>query len=70
MKVKTGAGKNFNAKSFHSTRHTCNSLLANAGVPMDIRRAITGHADDVTNMIYTHFSDEKKQEALASAFKF
>jgi integrase len=70
MQVKSGAGQNFAAKSFHSTRHTCNSLLANAGVPMDIRRAITGHADDVTNMIYTHFSDEKKQEALASAFKF
>lgn len=63
-----GKGRGFHSKSFHSTRHTCNSLLANAGVPADIRRLITGHADDSTNLIYTHLEDKTKAKALQKAF--
>lgn len=69
-KVKgTGKGRSFHSKTFHSTRHTCNSLLANAGVPKDIRILITGHADDATNLIYTHLDDATKAKALTKAFK-
>lgn len=69
-KVKAkGKGRGFNSKTFHSTRHTCNSLLANAGVPPDIRQKITGHADEKTNLIYTHIEDTTKARALTRAFK-
>lgn len=61
-------GRSFSSKTFHSTRHTCNSLLANAGVPADVRRMITGHSDDSTNLIYTHFEDKTKAKALKKAF--
>lgn len=63
-----GRGRGFNSKTFHSTRHTCNSLLANAGIPSDVRRMITGHADDATNAIYTHLDDATKGKALVKAF--
>lgn len=63
-----GRGRAFHSKTFHSTRHTCNSLLANAGIPADIRRMITGHADDATNLIYTHLDDKTKAKALEKAF--
>lgn len=65
--ARKGKGRSFNTKTFHSTRHTCNSLLANAGVPIDIRRMITGHAGDEMNLVYTHLEDETKAEALAKA---
>ena len=60
-------GRAFNSKTFHSTRHTCNSALANAGVPSDIRRLITGHADDRTNERYTHLADATKAQALVKS---
>lgn len=66
----TGKGRSFHSKTFHSTRHTCNSLLANAGIPKDVRILITGHAaDDATNLIYTHLDDSTKAKALTKAFK-
>jgi len=61
-------GRRFHSKTFHSTRHTCNSLLANAGVPADVRRMITGHSDTETNIIYTHLDDKTKAKALVKAF--
>lgn len=64
-----GKGRGFNSLSFHSTRHTCNSLLAEAGVPADIRLLITGHGDKRTNIGYTHLADETKAKALQKAFK-
>jgi len=65
----TGKGRAFNSLSFHSTRHTCNSLLAQAGVPFEIRKLITGHAGEATNIIYTHLDDATKAKALNKAFK-
>lgn len=64
-----GKGRGFNSLTFHSTRHTCNSLLAEAGVPADIRLLITGHGDKRTNLGYTHIADETKAKALQKAFK-
>lgn len=64
-----GKGRSFNSKTFHSTRHTCNTALARAGVPVDVRKLITGHADAETNIIYTHLDDATKAKALTKAFK-
>lgn len=47
-------GQTWTGKTFHSLRHTTNSLLANAGVSPDVRRQILGHASDKMNARYTH----------------
>ena len=66
---KQGKGRSFHSLTFHSTRHTCNTLLANAGVPFEIRKLITGHTDLATNITYTHLDDQTKHKALKKAFK-
>ena len=64
-----GRGRSFHSLTFHSTRHTCNTLLANAGIPFEVRKLITGHADLATNITYTHLDDATKGKALTKAFK-
>ncbi len=63
-----GKGHAFNSLTFHSTRHTCNTLLANAGIPFEVRKMITGHADLATNITYTHLDEQTKHKALKKAF--
>lgn len=66
--TKKGAkGRNWNSLTFHSFRHTCNSLLANAGVSGDVRMSILGHASQKMNNRYTHLEDEIKGTALVEA---
>ena len=49
----------------HDARHTCASLLAEAGVDERIVRAILGHSsNEVTERVYTHISLEKKLDAI------
>jgi integrase len=51
--------------TLHDTRHTCVSLLANAGVDKRIIQAIVGHqGKDVTDKVYTHINLEVMKEAL------
>lgn len=51
--------------TLHDTRHTCASLLANAGVDKRIVQAILGHkGKDVTDKVYTHISIDVMREAL------
>ena len=51
--------------TLHDTRHTCVSLLANAGVDKRIIQAIVGHkGKDVTDGVYTHIDLEVMREAL------
>ena len=51
--------------TLHDTRHTCVSLLANAGVDKRIIQAIVGHkGKDVTDKVYTHIDIEVMREAL------
>ena len=45
--------RTFTRRSFHSLRHTCNSELANADVPQEVRRKLVGHMDNEINDIYT-----------------
>lgn len=50
--------------SFHSLRHTGNSLLANAGVDRELRKSITGHTSDDVHADYTHLEMEIRRKAL------
>jgi integrase len=47
-------GRSVNALSFHSFRHTLTSIMANAGVPVEVRQKFTGHASAAMNQHYTH----------------
>jgi integrase len=66
-KVEGSKGQSWTNKTFHSFRHTTNSLLANAGISDDIRRKITGHTTTKMNTIYTHMEAKVLQEALQRA---
>jgi integrase len=48
------AGRTVNSLSFHSFRHTLTSIMANAGVPVEVRQKFTGHASAEMNQHYTH----------------
>lgn len=49
----------------HSARHTCNTVLTELGVQVDVRRQILGHASNAINeAVYTHTSDVRVAEAM------
>lgn len=49
----------------HSARHTCNTVLNELGVPVDVRQAILGHASrSVNEAVYTHTSDVRVVDAM------
>ena len=49
----------------HDTRHTCISMLTEAGVDSRIIKAIVGHTGEgVTEQVYTHISMEAKLNAI------
>ena len=52
---------------FHDLRHTCVTLLLDAGVPPHIVQAIAGHSGiQVTMSIYAHAAQEEQRKALRS----
>ena len=57
-------GASWTGKTFHSLRHTTNSLLANAGVADDVRRQILGHASTKMNAHYTHLQIQTTLDGL------
>ena len=57
-------GRRTSAKSFHSTRHTAASMLANMGVSHEIREAIVGHTDSETHRKYTHLEMDTLREGI------
>jgi integrase len=59
-----GSGRNVNALSFHSLRHSFTSLLANAGVSQELRMALTGHTQADTHRVYTHHQLQALQAAV------
>ena len=59
-------GRIRNTLSFHSLRHSFNSALANAGVPVEIRQKFTGHASAAMNANYTHLEMETFRKAIAN----
>ena len=60
-------GHGWTGKTFHSLRHTTNSLLANAGVSDDVRRQILGHASTKMNARYTHLQVKTTLAGLKKA---
>jgi len=60
-----GAGRSQSSLSFHSLRHTFNAALANAGVSVEIRQKLTGHASAEMNAVYTHHELEPLRAAVA-----
>ena len=48
------SGRKVFALSFHSLRHSFTSILANAGVPEELRMALTGHKERAVHQRYTH----------------
>lgn len=53
-KAEGAAGRNRRALSFHSLRHSFVSRLANAGVSVELRQELAGHASAEMNLSYTH----------------
>jgi integrase len=64
----TGEGhkkrRRVNEISFHSLRHTANSLLKNAGVPDAVVMDLIGHDSDQSSERYTHIDQQAKRRAL------
>ena len=61
----TGRGRTRFARSFHSTRHTAATWLANEGVQEDLRMLITDHESREIAKSYTHHSVELLRAAVA-----
>ncbi len=59
-------GRNVSRLSFHSLRHSFNSAMANADVPLEIRQKLTGHASQEMNKHYTHLELETVRRAVES----
>ncbi len=64
--IKNGVGKarTKNRLSFHSLRHSFNSILANKDVSGEIRQKLTGHTSDAMNQKYTHLELETLRQAV------
>lgn len=66
-KTEGSKGQTWTNKTFHSLRHTCNSLMANAGVSDDVRIKILGHSTVKMNQRYTHMDAATSEAALVKA---
>jgi integrase len=61
-----GVGRGITDKTFHSWRHTTNSLLVDAGVDQRVRQLICDHDSVKVSNNYTHASIETMAKALES----
>lgn len=59
-----GAGRGITDKTFHSWRHTTNSLLVDAGVDQRVRQLICDHDSTKVSNNYTHASLETMAKAI------
>jgi integrase len=66
LREAVGAGRSQSSLSFHSLRHTFNAALANAGVAVEIRQKLTGHASPEMNAQYTHHELAPLRAAIAA----
>lgn len=60
-----GVGRKVTLLSFHSFRHTFNSMLANAGVSQELRQMMTGHSSAQINDKYTHLKMASLSDAVS-----
>ena len=64
MVVKGKGIRNFTKRTFHSLRHSFNSVLANNGVAEEVRRKLTGHSSPMMNQKYTHLEMDTLKGAM------
>jgi integrase len=64
-----GDGRNQADKTFHSWRHTCNTMLSNAGVDVRIRQLVSDHESQTINARYTHPALESMAKAVKKVAK-
>ena len=64
--VQTSRSRKFSRLSFHSLRHGFSSVLANAGIPADVRMKLTGHKSVDVHQRYTHMQLEPLKQAMAT----
>jgi len=65
LPLKKKGQRTFQAKTFHSLRHTFVSQMAENNVSMEIRKELAGHDSDVHRK-YTHYSTETYRKAINS----
>ena len=58
-------GRKFSSLSFHSLRHTCNSVMHANGVSQENRMRITGHSSTRMNDAYTHAEEQTIRETTS-----
>lgn len=58
-------GRSFSAYSFHSLRHTFNTVLMNKGVSQELRMRLSGHKSEEMNTRYSHAEIETLRAAVA-----
>lgn len=63
MPTKRTGSRMFQAKTYHSLRHTFVSLMANSGVSQELRKELAGHSSDV-HRNYTHHSPRALKGAV------
>ena len=63
MPTKRIGSRMFQAKTFHSLRHTFVSLMANSGVSPELRKELAGHSSDI-HRTYTHHSPSSLRGAV------
>ena len=61
---KKGKGRGITDKTFHSFRHTINSLMVDAGVDQRVRQLVCDHDSTKVSNNYTHASIETMAEAI------
>lgn len=59
-----GEGRTFNARTFHSLRHSFITRLQAAEVAPDLRMKLAGHSDERTHAGYTHTEVETLRKAI------
>ena len=57
--------RKFSKLSFHSLRHSFNSLLANEGVDQETRMKLVGQKSKAINTDYTHLDIPKLEDAMS-----
>jgi integrase len=64
-----GEGRDTADKSFHSWRHTCNTMLANTGADIRLRQLISDHETAAMNNRYTHPQISAMADAIVKIHK-
>jgi integrase len=64
IRERNEVGRNVYAHSFHSMRHSLSTILANSGIPEEVRMRLTGHTTRTVHQKYTHHDLEVFQAAI------